>query len=180
VPPGDAEANPLPPVEADGVLILNSQRDYGLHEKIAMGEQYVNGQSRWPARLSGSLRMKSTDRESSESFRERLSSQRTPLCSADTFAILSEWFGAAGDQVMNGKPAPDIYLEAASRLAMKPERCVALEDSNNGVLAASRAGMRVLMVLDGVGCLPMQGRRATDDYATNYTIKSASFYGPDC
>lgn len=58
-----------------------------------------------------------------------------------------------GDQVPNGKPAPHIYLEAASRLRVEPERCVALEDSNNGVLAASRAGMRVLMVPD-TACSP--------------------------
>ena len=56
-----------------------------------------------------------------------------------------------GDQVRNGKPAPDIYLEAASRLGVEPERCVALEDSTNGVLAASRARMRVLMVPDAGG-----------------------------
>ena len=61
----------------------------------------------------------------------------------------------SGDHVRNGKPAPDIYLEAASRLAIEPERCLALEDSNNGVLAASRAGMRVLMVPD-TGCSPSQ------------------------
>ena len=60
-----------------------------------------------------------------------------------------------GDQIRNGKPAPDIYLEAASRLGIAPEGCVALEDSNNGVLAASRAGMTVLMVPDAE-CSPSQ------------------------
>jgi beta-phosphoglucomutase-like phosphatase (HAD superfamily) len=53
-----------------------------------------------------------------------------------------------GDQVVNGKPAPDIYLESARRLGVLPQRCVAVEDSEAGVLAASDAGMITLMVPD--------------------------------
>lgn len=53
-----------------------------------------------------------------------------------------------GDQVINGKPAPDIYLEAARRLGVLPQRCVALEDSDAGVLAANAAGMIAMMVPD--------------------------------
>ena len=53
-----------------------------------------------------------------------------------------------GDQIADGKPAPDIYLEAARRLAVPPAACVALEDSDAGVLSASRAGMTALMVPD--------------------------------
>jgi len=53
------------------------------------------------------------------------------------------------DQVAHGKPAPDIYLEAARRLQVDPAACVALEDSEAGILAASRAGMRALLILDG-------------------------------
>jgi HAD superfamily hydrolase (TIGR01509 family) len=54
-----------------------------------------------------------------------------------------------GDQVARGKPAPDIYLEAARRLNVEPAECVALEDSEAGILAASRAGMVALLVPDG-------------------------------
>ena len=53
-----------------------------------------------------------------------------------------------GDEVARGKPAPDIYLEAARRLQVDPTTCVALEDSEAGVLAASRAGMRTLLIPD--------------------------------
>ena len=53
-----------------------------------------------------------------------------------------------GDQVAHGKPAPDIYLEAARRLGCHPAECVALEDSDAGVLAASAAGMVTLCVPD--------------------------------
>src|SRR5215510_10915283 len=53
-----------------------------------------------------------------------------------------------GDQIVNGKPAPDIYLESARRLGVEPQRCVAIEDSDTGVLAASAAGLVVMMVPD--------------------------------
>jgi HAD superfamily hydrolase (TIGR01509 family) len=53
-----------------------------------------------------------------------------------------------GDQIRNGKPAPDIYLEAARRLGCEPAQCVALEDSDAGIAAASAAGMIALMIPD--------------------------------
>lgn len=55
---------------------------------------------------------------------------------------------AGGDEVAHGKPAPDVYLLAAQRLGVDPARCLALEDSGNGVRAASAAGMPVIMVPD--------------------------------
>lgn len=53
-----------------------------------------------------------------------------------------------GDQIVHGKPAPDIYLLAAARLGIEPARCVAFEDSEAGVLAAAAAGMYTIMVPD--------------------------------
>jgi len=53
-----------------------------------------------------------------------------------------------GDQVRNGKPAPDIYLRAAEVLNARPEACLAFEDSENGVRAAVGAGMTVVQVPD--------------------------------
>jgi len=53
-----------------------------------------------------------------------------------------------GEQVERGKPAPDIYLLAASRLGVDPARCLALEDSIYGMLAAHAAGMAAVMVPD--------------------------------
>src|SRR3954454_11144070 len=47
----------------------------------------------------------------------------------------------AGDEVRRGKPAPDMFLEAARRLACPPERCAVIEDSSPGVAAAVEAGM---------------------------------------
>jgi beta-phosphoglucomutase-like phosphatase (HAD superfamily) len=52
---------------------------------------------------------------------------------------------AAGDEVLHGKPAPDVYLLAARRLDTPPAACVALEDSHNGLRAAKAAGMRCIV-----------------------------------
>lgn len=52
------------------------------------------------------------------------------------------------DHVAAGKPEPDLFLEAARRLGKTPGRCLALEDSYNGVRAAHAAGMPVVMVPD--------------------------------
>jgi HAD superfamily hydrolase (TIGR01509 family) len=53
-----------------------------------------------------------------------------------------------GDQVERGKPAPDIFLRAASLLGVEPARCLVLEDSPYGVMAAHAAGMVPVMVPD--------------------------------
>jgi HAD superfamily hydrolase (TIGR01509 family) len=50
------------------------------------------------------------------------------------------------EEVGRGKPAPDVYLEAARRLAVAPERCAGVEDSSNGLRAVHAAGMRVIAV----------------------------------
>ena len=52
----------------------------------------------------------------------------------------------SSQEVARGKPAPDVYLEAARRLAVEPARCVAVEDSHNGIRSAKAAGMRVVAV----------------------------------
>jgi HAD superfamily hydrolase (TIGR01509 family) len=51
-----------------------------------------------------------------------------------------------GDDVKRGKPAPDVYLEAARQLGVAPGHCVAVEDSGPGVAAARAAGMRVVAI----------------------------------
>ena len=58
---------------------------------------------------------------------------------ADAFAAT-----VSSDEVRLGKPAPDVYLEAARRLGVAPGRCVAIEDSSNGLRAAAAAGMAVI------------------------------------
>jgi len=50
----------------------------------------------------------------------------------------------SSEEVARGKPAPDVYLEAARRLGVDPGRAVAIEDSENGIRSAAAAGMHVI------------------------------------
>jgi HAD superfamily hydrolase (TIGR01509 family) len=52
----------------------------------------------------------------------------------------------SSEEVERGKPAPDVYLAAARKLGVDPARCVAVEDSSNGLRAAAAAGMGVIAV----------------------------------
>jgi HAD superfamily hydrolase (TIGR01509 family) len=52
----------------------------------------------------------------------------------------------SSEEVKRGKPAPDVYLEAARRLDVAPSSCAAIEDSRNGILSARAAGMRVVAI----------------------------------
>ena len=52
----------------------------------------------------------------------------------------------SSEEVAAGKPAPDVYLEVARRLAVDPHECVAVEDSHNGIRSAKAAGMRCVAI----------------------------------
>jgi HAD superfamily hydrolase (TIGR01509 family) len=52
----------------------------------------------------------------------------------------------SSEEVARGKPAPDVYLEAARRLGVAPEHCAAVEDSHAGIRSAKAAGMRVVAI----------------------------------
>jgi HAD superfamily hydrolase (TIGR01509 family) len=52
----------------------------------------------------------------------------------------------SSEEVARGKPAPDVFLEAARRLGVEPARCAAIEDSGNGLRAAHAARMRVIAI----------------------------------
>jgi HAD superfamily hydrolase (TIGR01509 family) len=52
----------------------------------------------------------------------------------------------SSEEVARGKPAPDVYLEAARKLGVDPAACAAVEDSTNGIRAGAAAGMRVIAI----------------------------------
>lgn len=92
---------------------------------------------------------------------EELSALRVPLAVATSTrnpkarqrleqAGLLHYFSVvvAGNEITRGKPAPDIYLEAARLLGIDPAQSFALEDSHAGVRAAHAAGLKVIMVPD--------------------------------
>ncbi len=60
---------------------------------------------------------------------------------ADAFRVV-----VSSEEVERGKPEPDVYVEAASRLGVAAEDCAAVEDSSNGIRSAHAAGMRVVAV----------------------------------
>ena len=77
------------------------------------------------------------------------------LASSSNRPLIEAFLDAAGvrdvfaatvssEEVAAGKPAPDVFLEAARRLDVAPSRCAAIEDSANGLRAAKAAGMRVV------------------------------------
>lgn len=63
---------------------------------------------------------------------------------------LSDYFDATvcGDEIENGKPAPDIFLKAARLMGANPEDCFVFEDSRNGIIAAYGAKMKAIGVPD--------------------------------
>jgi beta-phosphoglucomutase-like phosphatase (HAD superfamily) len=79
------------------------------------------------------------------------------IASSAHVAVIDAALGATGlrgeipvivssDEVAHGKPEPDVYLEAASRLGVEPGDCLVVEDSVNGVRAGVAAGMTVVLV----------------------------------
>jgi beta-phosphoglucomutase-like phosphatase (HAD superfamily) len=60
----------------------------------------------------------------------------------------------SASEVRRGKPAPDLFLHAATRMAAEPGRCLVVEDSRPGVMAAKAAGMTAFGFVGGSHCRP--------------------------
>lgn len=76
------------------------------------------------------------------------SSRKEKMMRVLTALNFLQYFSAVvtGEEVHNGKPAPDIFLKAAERLELEPEDCMVVEDGPVGVAAAKRAGMKCLAI----------------------------------
>jgi HAD superfamily hydrolase (TIGR01509 family) len=59
-------------------------------------------------------------------------------------AVFKAW--VSSEEVARGKPAPDVFLEAARRIRVDPHDAAGVEDSHNGILAAKAAGLRVIAI----------------------------------
>lgn len=122
---------PEPPEEIDAEVVRRMQARYAEHLPL------IDGAVAAARRISGSFRL------------GLASSSNRPLIDAVLEASgLAPLFGAtvSSEEVARGKPAPDVFLEAARRLDVPPERCAAIEDSGNGIRAAHAAGMRVIAI----------------------------------
>lgn len=76
-----------------------------------------------------------------------------------------------GGIVEQGKPAPDIYLKACEELGVLPEEAIGIEDSINGVLSSSSAGLYTIMVIDLVKPTPEVEKRADQIFDSLLEVK---------
>jgi HAD superfamily hydrolase (TIGR01509 family) len=76
------------------------------------------------------------------------SSNRPVIAAALEAAEIAQYFAAtvSSEEVARGKPAPDVYLEAARRLQVEPRHAAAIEDSSNGIRSAHAAGLAVVAI----------------------------------
>ena len=122
---------PEPPGEIDAEVVRRMAARYRERLPLVHGAAgAVEGlAARWPLGLASS-------------------SNRPLIDLALDLAGLERFFTAtvSSEEVGRGKPAPDVYLEAARRLGVDPARAAAIEDSHNGILSARAAGMRIIAV----------------------------------
>ncbi|HAP22026.1 MAG TPA: HAD family hydrolase [Lachnospiraceae bacterium] len=74
-----------------------------------------------------------------------------------------------GDEITNGKPDPEVYLETAKKMGVAPEHCLVFEDIPFGIIAGKRAGMTVCAVEDAYSMKDMEEKiRLADFYIKSY------------
>ena len=122
---------PLPPEEISSAVAERLAQRYREHLPLLPGAiEVVRSLARhWPLGLASSSNRNVIDLVLAEA----------DLAGAFAVTVSSE-------EVQRGKPAPDVYLEAARRLAADPAACVAIEDSTNGICSAHAAEMAVIAV----------------------------------
>jgi HAD superfamily hydrolase (TIGR01509 family) len=127
-----------------------------MHDEIGLAEAPEEINAEVVRRLEGRYREALPLLGGAAEAVERLAS-RWPLglASSSNRSIIDLVLGLSGlaplfqatvssEEVTAGKPAPDVYLEAARRLGVDARRCTAIEDSHNGIRSAKAAGMRVI------------------------------------
>jgi HAD superfamily hydrolase (TIGR01509 family) len=120
-----------PPEELNRLVVERMQERYA--ERLPLIDGAVDAvrriAERWPLGLASS------------SNRPLIDLALREMGVADLFSAT-----VSSEEVERGKPAPDVYLEAARRLGVRPEDAVAIEDSANGIRAARAAGMAVIAI----------------------------------
>jgi HAD superfamily hydrolase (TIGR01509 family) len=122
---------PDPPEEIDAEVVrrLLARYDESLPLLDGAIEAVERLAARWPLGVASS------------SNREVIDAVLEVAGIADRFAAT-----VSSEEVARGKPAPDVYLEAARRLGVDAADCAAVEDSRNGIRSAHTAGMRVIAI----------------------------------
>ncbi len=122
---------PEPPEAINAEVVTRMQARYAEHLPL------VEGAVEAVTRLAGAFRLGLA----SSSNRPLIGFVLEAAGIGDLFAAI-----VSSEEVARGKPAPDVFLEAARRLGVAPDRCAAIEDSGNGIRAAHAAGMRVIAI----------------------------------
>jgi HAD superfamily hydrolase (TIGR01509 family) len=122
---------PLTPEEVNRAVVDAMLREYDERLPLLPGAREAVGRmaALWPLGLASS-----SNRPVIDLVLERMGV-------TDRFAAT-----VSSEEVGRGKPAPDVYLEAARRLGVDARECAAVEDSENGIRSAHAAGMRVLAI----------------------------------
>ncbi len=137
------------PVTAEDIL---QQRDALMERKLRNGVEPMKGLHEIIAAFSGKVKL-AIATSSCRLFLDIIVDQ---LGIREKFTVFQ-----TSEGVSRGKPDPEIFLQTIAKLGVKPEECVVLEDSVNGVAAASRAGCYVIAV-------PSQYSRNQDFSLANY------------
>ena len=121
----------LPPEEISAAVVKRMEELYREHLPLIPGacEAVERVAARWPLGLASSA-------------------NRPVIEVVLELSGLGSFFETtvSSEEVARGKPAPDVYLEAARRLRVDPVLCAAVEDSSSGILSAHAAGMRVVAI----------------------------------
>jgi HAD superfamily hydrolase (TIGR01509 family) len=122
---------PEPPEEINAEVVRRLEERYRERLPVIPGAQAAVERlaERWPLALASS-------------------SNRELIDLALDLMGVAKYFKAtvSSEEVARGKPAPDVYLEAARRLGVDADKAAAIEDSRNGIRAAKAAGMRVVAI----------------------------------
>jgi HAD superfamily hydrolase (TIGR01509 family) len=144
--------------QADMMGMSSTEWSWYMHDVIGLGEppDEINAEvvRRLLARYRESLPLMPGAVEAVERLAARWplglasSSNREVIDTVLELAGIAHYFRAtvSSEEVEHGKPAPDVYLEAARRLGVDPTSCAAVEDSTNGIRSARAAGLRVLAI----------------------------------
>jgi HAD superfamily hydrolase (TIGR01509 family) len=122
---------PEPPEEINAEVVRRLERRYREHLPVIAGAEAAVERlaERWPLALASSSNRELID------------------LVLDLMGIVGHFKATvSSEEVARGKPAPDVYLEAARRLGIDATRGAAIEDSHNGIRAAKAAGMRVVAI----------------------------------
>lgn len=161
--------------DIEGMSLTETARYF--QKRFHLSQSLEEIKSQWMDMARENYRSKVPLKAGAREFLEELKKRgiRTGIASSNGMDLVETVLRAVGVEelldtvhtcceVRQGKPAPDIYLLAASRLGVSPEHCLVLEDVPMGILAGKRAGMRTCAVEDAFSSGQRENKRRLADY----------------